>query len=107
MSQIALEIPNILAVLPPHERNRLIRSGVYEATRTRIRQLEEEISESKTHILTFQNRYDVSFTQFETELLPELDTFQTHEDYNDWFFWQTVLTKNEQLLSKIKRIKAI
>lgn len=104
MSQIALEIPNILAVLPSQERNRLIRSGVYEATRTRIRQLEEEIDESKQYILKFQNRYGVSFAQFESVLLPALDTFETHEDYNDWFFWQTVLTKNENLLSKIQRV---
>ncbi len=106
MSQIALEIPNILAILPSQERNRLIRSGVYEATRIRIRQLEKEISESKKNILHFQNYYGVSFAQFEAETLPELDTFQTHEDYNDWFFWQTVLTKNENLLAKVNRIHA-
>lgn len=105
MSQIALEIPTMLANLPSQERNRLIRSGVYEATRTRVRQLEKEISEGKEHIKGFQNRYGVSFIEFETDLLPTLDTFQTHEDYNDWFFWQTVLTKNQDLLSKMKRVE--
>ncbi len=105
MPQMVLEIPNLLAGLPLRERDRLIRGGLYEATRARVRQLEKEISESKTHIQDFENRYGVSFAKFETEALPALDTLQAHEDYNDWFFWQNVLTENEQLLSEMKRVE--
>ena len=105
MSQLVLEVPNLLANLPPQERNRLIRSGLYEATHARIRQLEKEIIESQKHILNFEKRYGVSFTQFEKDVLPTLDTLQVHGDYNDWFFWQNVLIKNEQLLSEMKQIE--
>ena len=105
MSQMVVEIPNLLANLPSRERNRLIRGGLYEATRVRIRQLKKEIAESKKHIQIFEERYGFSFVQFETETLPTLDTFQAHEDYNDWFFWQNVLTENEHLLSEMKRVE--
>ncbi len=105
MSQMVLEIPDLLADLPPQERNRLIRSGLYEAARARIRQLEKEIVESRKQIQNFEKRYGVSFAQSEKDVLPALDTLQAHEDYNDWFFWQNVLTENEHLLSEIKRIK--
>ena len=105
MSQMVLEIPNLLANLPLQERNRLIRSGLYEATHARIRQLEKETIESQKHILNFEKRYGVSLTLFEKDVLPTLDTLQAHEDYNDWFFWQNVLIKNEQLLSEMKQIE--
>ncbi|MBS1249132.1 MAG: hypothetical protein MAG431_00705 [Chloroflexi bacterium] len=84
MSQMVLEIPNLLAELPPIEMDRLIRGGLYEAVRARIRQLKKEIAESKEHLHDFEERYGVSFAQFETTVLPELDTLQAHEDYNDW-----------------------
>ncbi len=105
MSQMVLEIPDLLADLPAQERNRLIRSGLYEATRARIRQLEKEIAESKRYIQSFEDRYGISFAQFEKEALPKLDTLQAHEDYNDWFFWQNVLAENERLLAEVKQIK--
>ena len=105
MSQMVLEIPDLLADLPSQERERLIRGGLYEATHTRIRQLEKEIAESQKHIRNFEERYKVSFAQFEKDVLPTLDTLQAHEDYNDWFFWQNVLVENEHLMSEMKRIK--
>ena len=105
MSQIVLKIPDLLADLPSRERNRLIRGGLYEATRARVLQLGKEITESKKQIQNFEERYGVSFAQFEKDMLPTLDTLQAHEEYNDWFFWQNVLTENEQLLSEIKRIE--
>jgi len=101
MSQVVLEIPNLLANLPPLERDRLIRGGLYEATRARVRQLEKEIAASRKHLQDFESYYGVSFAKFETEVLPTLNTLQAHEDYTDWFFWQTVLTENERLLSEM------
>ncbi len=56
--------------------------------------------ESQKQIHFFEKRYGVSFAQFEKDILPVLDTFQAHEDYNDWFFWQTVLIENAHLLSE-------
>ena len=101
MSQVMMEVPDLLAGLPEQERDRLIRGGVYEATRTRIRQLKKEITESNEHLQKFRRRYRASFTRFETEILPTLDTLQAHEDYNDWFFWQNLLTEDERLLSEL------
>jgi len=103
MSQIILDVPDAIAGLPEPERTRLIRGGLFEATRTRVRQLKKEIAESKDHLQEFERRYGVVFVQFEDELLPSLDTLQAHEDYNDWFFWQHLLAENERLLSELHR----
>ena len=45
MTQILVELPAALAELPPTERASLIRAGLYEATRARLRELEAKLAE--------------------------------------------------------------
>ncbi len=91
MRMTTLEIPRSLVNLPEQEQLLLLRAGLYEAGRARLRQLEAEVAEAEAEIQRFESRYGMPFAQFETEALPVLDTLQAHEDYNDWFFWQSVL----------------
>lgn len=91
MTQITIELPDSLAKLPPQERELLIRAGLQEAMRARRRELEREVERAQQQIAHFESQYGMSLAQFETELLPTLETPQIHEDYNDWFFWQNVL----------------
>ena len=95
MSQILVEVPTALAELPTPERDSLIRAGLYEATRTRLRELETKLAEAKAHLQRFEQQYGLSFAQFEHDLLPTLDSPQTHEDYLDWFFWHSAWTQHE------------
>jgi hypothetical protein len=102
MTSITIEVPDKLRKLPDSERDALIRAGLHEAMRARIRQLEEEIAESLAEIARFEKKYGVNFEQFEAETLSTLDTQQAHEDYNDWFYWQSVLAEKQHLLAAIK-----
>ena len=47
------------------------------------------------------------FQRFEAEQLPVLDTLQAHEDYNDWFYWQSVLDDKTRLLASIQQTKSL
>jgi hypothetical protein len=105
MTQMTLEIPDTLANLPQPERDLLIRAGLYEATRARLRQLAVEIVESEEHIRRFEARYQMPFSRFESELLPTLDTLEAHQDYNDWFFWQSVLVEKQRLLAELRQVE--
>lgn len=106
MLQVTLELPDTLLKIPERERNGLIRAGVYEASRARVRQLQAEIAECRLQVRRFEKRYGMSFQRFEAELLPALDTLQAHEDYNDWFYWQSILSDKVNLLAGVKQIKA-
>lgn len=103
MQMTTLEIPRSLVNLPEQEQLVLLRAGLYEAGRARLRQLEAEIAEAEAEIQRFESRYGMPFAQFEIEVLPILDTLQVHEDYNDWFFWQSVLTDRRSLFTKINK----
>ncbi|CAN5671217.1 hypothetical protein BH10CHL1_BH10CHL1_50250 [soil metagenome] len=103
MTQILVELPAELAELPPVERDALIRAGLYEATRARRRELEALLAQATAHLQHFEERYGRSFDRFEAELLPTLDSLQAHEDYTDWFFWQSVRAEQEALLVKLQR----
>ena len=41
---------------------------------------------------------------FEAEQLAKLDTVQVHEDYNDWFYWQSVVDDKQKLLASLQKI---
>jgi hypothetical protein len=101
MTQMTVNIPKVLAALSPKEREGLIREGVYEAVQTRIRQIKAEIAESEEHVRRFEEKYGVSLGQFEKNL-GDSATYQAHEDYNDWFYWNKVLNRNRQLLNELQ-----
>jgi hypothetical protein len=102
MPQVFVELPAALAELPKPERESLLRAGIYEATLARRRELAAKVAEAKAHLQHFEQQYGVPFDRFETELLPTLDSPQAHEDYNDWFFWQSVWTEQQALLAKLQ-----
>ncbi|MEZ4864396.1 MAG: hypothetical protein R3C14_23990 [Caldilineaceae bacterium] len=95
-------MPQVLVELPAPERESLIRAGLYEATRARRRELETRLAEAQAHLQHFEQQYGVAFEQFETELLPTLDTPQTHEDYLDWFFWHTLWAEQRAQLTALQ-----
>jgi hypothetical protein len=103
MMQMNVNIPKVLAVLSPADRDDLIREGLYEAVQARIRRIKADIVESESHVHHFEEKYGVSFDQFEAKTLADLDTHEAHEDYNDWFFWTEVLSKNQHLLDEIQK----
>jgi hypothetical protein len=98
MTQITIDLPESLAQLPANERESIIRAGLFEAIRARRREIEGEILTAQGHLQQFENQYGMSFERFETELLATLDAPAAHEDYMDWFFWQTVLAEQQKLL---------
>ncbi len=101
MTQMTVNIPKVLAALSPGEREGLIREGLFEAVQTRIRQIKAEIAESEKYVRAFEEKHGVSLEQFEKQL-GNSETYQAHEDYNDWFFWSEVLIKNRRLLSELQ-----
>jgi hypothetical protein len=103
--QVTLELPEPWGLLTEQERSRLLRAGVYEATRARVRQLQAEIAECEQNIRRFEELYGLPIQRFETERLLALDTWQAHEDYNDWFYWQSVLDEKKSLLAGVQQIK--
>jgi len=97
-----IELPEALAQLPQPEREALLRAGLFEAIYARCRQLEREWQTAQDQVAKFEQQYGMTFAEFERTLLPDLDGNQAHEDYNDWFFWQTVLAEKEQLLHGLR-----
>ncbi len=99
MAPIPIELPDILANLPPAEQEYLLRAGNHEAMRARKQEIAAELDEARAQVRRFEQQYAVSFDQFEADLLPTLDSLQAHKDYNDWFFWQSVLREKQALLA--------
>lgn len=100
MLEMPLKLSESLTRLPEGERDRLIRAGLHEATRARIRQLRAEFAETQRELRRFEARYGMSLTRFEAERLA--DAFQAHEDYNDWFYWQSVLEEKQRHLADLQ-----
>ena len=104
MAEVTLKLPDTWMQLPDAERERLIRAGLHEAAHARIQQLQSEIAEAQVEIDRFEQRYDVPLDRFETEVLPQRETHQVHEDYNDWFYWHSVLEEKKQILTELQHL---
>ena len=105
MNATSTEILEQLKGLSEQERNHLIRAGLYEAAHARVRQLQDEIAECEAHIRGFEERYGVSFEQFENDVLSQSESLTVHEDYNDWFYWEQVLAEKKQILAELSHIE--
>jgi hypothetical protein len=101
MSWVTIELPDILAQLPPAERDNLIQAGVKEAMRARLNEIRQEFAEAQERVEHFTARYGMGFYDFEAHYLKTNNSFQVHEDYNDWFFWQQVLERNQAILDQL------
>jgi hypothetical protein len=55
-----------------------------------------EMREAKKHIQQFEAQYGMSLSELERQGLPENASVEAHEDYNRWFFWQSVLDRQEK-----------
>ena len=97
--QITVQVPEALGNLPSQEQNMLIQAGLGNAASARIQQLHGEIKLATEAIHRFERKYGVTFDHFENEMLPELDTLQAHEDYNDWFYWVQVRAEKELMIN--------
>ena len=103
---VTLDLPVTWGKLPEQERNGLLRAGVYEATQARIRQLQAELTACKRELRRFERRYGMPLARFEAEQLPQLDTLRAHEDYTDWFYWQSAVDDKQKLLASLQKINA-
>jgi hypothetical protein len=106
MLEITLKVPDGLTRLPEAERDRLIRAGLHEAIRARVQQLKSEIVQSKEEVARFEKRYGMPFSRFEVEVLAQNESFQAHDDYNDWYYWQSVLEEKLQLLEDLTAVES-
>lgn len=103
--QVMLELPEPWVMLSERERDRLLRAGVYEATRARMHQLQAEIAACEERIRRFEACYGMSLQRIEDEQLAGLDILQVHEDYNDWSYWQAVLDDKQSQWANIQRVR--
>ncbi len=105
MLEMTLKLPESLTRLPEAERDLLVRAGLHEATRARIKQVKAEIAEAQREVRRYAARYGMSLARFEAEVLVTADSFQAHEDDNDWFYWQSVLDEKQRDLAALQGLR--
>ena len=84
------------------DQDRLLRAALRLAAKQRACELEKERRQALAHIRRYERKYGV-----ERKGMSKLDTAQAHEDYNDWFFWTSVLERAEKASKAIKKLGTI
>lgn len=107
MKSIELHVPNAIENLTSAEQDRLLRTALRAAARQRAHELTRERREALTHIRRYERKYGSTLAQFERKKLNGLDTAQAHEDYNDWFFWGTVLARAESAGAALLKLETV
>jgi hypothetical protein len=105
MTKVALTIPETFSALPLQEQEQLLRAGVYEALRTRIQQVESELDEATAQLSSYEKKYGMAFTEFESHGLVANDSLEAHDDYIDWYYWTHAQAEKQKLLSTLLGIE--
>jgi hypothetical protein len=107
MESIELRIPKPIQALVSDEQDRLLRSALRVAAKQRARELAKERHEALTQIHRYERKYGASLLEFERKKLRALKTVDAHEDYNDWFFWTTVLERANRAADAFKQMESV
>jgi len=99
MARVTVNLPDYVAEMPEQERDLLIRAGLYEAMHARRQQLAHELAEAEAKVHEFERKYNRSLTQFEADVLPDVADLDTHNDYNDWFYFNEIVARLSSALA--------
>lgn len=67
----------------------------------RRRQLAKDLDEAQAKVGEFERKFGRSLAQFEAEILPTAQDFDTHNDYNDWIYFSQIVERLSTALSGI------
>jgi hypothetical protein len=101
MPVVKVRIPEALNDLYGPEQERLLHSAFRQYARLRSQELLNEMQEAEAQLRQLEVKYGVSLAEFEAQLLPGETSVEVHEDYNRWFFWQSVMDRQREILERL------
>lgn len=107
MPVVKVRIPEALNDLYGPEQERFLHSAFRQYARLRSRELLNEMQEAEAQVRQFEAHYGVSLAEFEAQLSPDEPSIKAHEDYNLWFFWQSVLDRQREILQRLCNVALI
>ena len=107
MGLIELHVPQAIVTLVGDERDRLLRVALRVAAKQRVRELKKERREAVSHIRRLERKYGATLVEFERKQLGALNTAQAHEDYNEWFFWASVLARADKAQDALAQMETV
>lgn len=103
MNTIQVRVPKAIEHLVQGEQDRLLRVALRVAAKTRAKELTLAKREASLNLRRFERKYGTTFKDFEKNLRA-INTLQAHEDYNDWFFWLSVLERTEKAHAAMEKL---
>lgn len=97
MTRLEIVVPDIVAKLPPEERNILFSRAVATCIDERVQEIRLDLERIEREIEKFEKKYGMSFDKFEQKM-PKGAEPQVHEDYVEWFFWVQVYQERQEML---------
>jgi hypothetical protein len=93
MAEIQISVPETIARLYSESEAGVVREVLLGAIRqvalAKLAEEKDNLREALDKIRSFEDKYKLSFSDFERNMPPEGDV-QLHEDYVEWSFWADV-----------------
>jgi len=109
MGVIKVVLPDDLRELLGEEAIIVEKQVLIHVLRSRLRDVLDKISEARQKIVFFERKYGMSFEEFEKNIKSgKFLEPEHHEDYVEWFFWNSVLKKMmkaKEILLKVLKIE--
>jgi hypothetical protein len=93
-------IEELFSSLVPEERARVISHGVA----LRLSDLRKRLDLAESRTKHFEEKYDISLDELETEGLPDDADYEMHEDYIMWRHWADVMEETKTRIATLEEI---
>ena len=104
MEEIRVTIPDGFADLIADET--IERGALRSLARKRLAELEADGEEAERHVGEFEDEYAMEFEEFESEFEDDA-TKETHEDYNEWYFWRETRERTTERIERVTGRRAV
>jgi hypothetical protein len=105
MAEIQISVPEIIARLYSESKAGVVREVLLGAIRqvalAKLAEEKDNLREALDKIISFEDKYKLSFSDFEQNMPTEGD-FQVHEDYVEWSFWTDVYKRSANDLKHLQ-----
>lgn len=89
-----------IAELPSQEMLSILRQG----SMLRLPHLEGRLRQAAEQVTRFEVVHEKTLAELMAQGLPDDATYQVHEDFIEWEYWQDVLIETENIIKNVKRI---
>lgn len=100
MKKIEVKVPDSFSKIDPRLRDELLARTLRKVASENLREKRKELKNIKKRLSLYEKKYNCEFKNFEANF-PKDSSYEIHEDWVEWSFWNELNSKVESLIKEM------